>query len=134
MEPTSSPWIVSEKQFITNRRNFIRTTGLIAFAGASGIGTVFAASDNKPAGKTDRGLSLKFSPYDLQLRHTFTLSNSSRTHTPAILTCLEYDGLKGYGEASMPPYLGETIQTATRFLSLLNMEQFRDPFTGIGTH
>jgi L-alanine-DL-glutamate epimerase-like enolase superfamily enzyme len=45
-----------------------------------------------------------------------------------MLTELEYDGVIGYGEASMPPYLGESHKTATGFLSLLDMSQFTDPF------
>ena len=75
-----------------------------------------------------KGLKLTFRPFDLQLKHVFTLANSSRTITPVILTQLDFEGFCGYGEASMPPYLGETQQSATRFLSSLNLEQFTDPF------
>jgi L-Ala-D/L-Glu epimerase len=113
----------------TNRRNFIKTTGVLTLAGTAGIETVFANSAHASTQKSSKRLSLKFLPYDLQLRHTFTLGNSSsRTHTPAMLTCLEFDGTVGYGEASMPPYLGETVETATKFLSSLNLGQFNDPF------
>jgi len=73
-------------------------------------------------------IKLSFEPYNLQLKHVFTLANSSRTTTPVMLTKLEYDGLIGYGEASMPPYLGESQDTAARFLSTLNLAQFNDPF------
>jgi L-alanine-DL-glutamate epimerase-like enolase superfamily enzyme len=45
-----------------------------------------------------------------------------------MLTRIEYGGLVGYGEASMPPYLGESHETATKFLSKLNLKQFTDPF------
>jgi L-alanine-DL-glutamate epimerase-like enolase superfamily enzyme len=45
-----------------------------------------------------------------------------------VLTEIEYDGVTGYGEASMPPYLGESHESVTRFLSLLNLSQFNDPF------
>jgi L-alanine-DL-glutamate epimerase-like enolase superfamily enzyme len=45
-----------------------------------------------------------------------------------MLTEIEYEGIKGYGEASMPPYLGESQETATTFLSKVNLEQFNDPF------
>jgi L-Ala-D/L-Glu epimerase len=111
-----------------SRRNFIHTAGLTTLAGAAGIETLFAAADNKPAKKSGKGLSLRFLPYDLQLRHTFTLSNSSRNSTPDILTRLELDGVVGYGEASMPPYLEENRETATRFLNLLDLSRFNDPF------
>jgi L-alanine-DL-glutamate epimerase-like enolase superfamily enzyme len=76
----------------------------------------------------NKGLSLRFKPYDLQLKHTFTLAGSSRTTTPVMLTEIMYEGITGYGEASMPPYLGESHETATRFLSSVNLEQFNDPF------
>jgi L-Ala-D/L-Glu epimerase len=74
------------------------------------------------------GLKLTFETYDLQLKHVFTLANSSRTTTPVMLTKIEYEGFTGYGEASMPPYLGESQKTAGRFLSALNLTQFTDPF------
>jgi len=111
-----------------NRRNFLRTSGLTALAGVSGIETIFASMKKETTIKSGKGLVLRFLPYDLQLRHTFTLANSSRKNTPDMLTSIEYDGLIGYGEASMPPYLGESVETATKFLSALNLSQFNDPF------
>ena len=45
-----------------------------------------------------------------------------------MLTQLEFDGVFGYGEASMPPYLGESVDSATKFLSALDLSQFKDPF------
>lgn len=112
----------------TNRRNFIRTTGLLTLAGTVGVETLFAASAKKVIPASKKGLSLSFLPYELQLRHVFTLANSSRKSTPDVLTRLEIDGVVGYGEASMPPYLGESVETATHFLSSLDLSQFHDPF------
>jgi L-Ala-D/L-Glu epimerase len=112
----------------TDRRNFLRTTGLIALVGTTSIETVFAASKKKVVIKSGKGLSLSFLPYELQLQHVFTLANSSRKSTPDVLTRLEIDGEVGYGEASMPPYLGESVETATLFLSSLDLCQFNDPF------
>lgn len=40
----------------------------------------------------------------------------------------EYEGVTGYGEASMPPYLGQTVETVISFLKKVNLEQFNDPF------
>ncbi len=45
-----------------------------------------------------------------------------------MLVELEYENIVGYGEASMPPYLGETQETAAKFLSGINLEQFKNPF------
>lgn len=75
-----------------------------------------------------QGLFFRFRPYELQLRHAFTLAGSSRTTTPVMLTEIEFEGVTGYGEASMPPYLGESHATATAFLSRLRLDQFNDPF------
>ena len=112
----------------TNRRNFLKTTGALAFGGAIGVETMFAASGKMTNPNFKKGLSLSILPYELQLHHVFTLANSSRKSTPDVLTRIEFDGFTGYGEASMPPYLGESIDSATRFLSALNLQQFTDPF------
>ena len=112
----------------TDRRNFLRTTGLLTFVGATGTEILFAASNKKVVNTSKKGLSLSFIPYNLELKHVFTLANSSRKSTPDVLTRIEFDGVVGYGEASMPPYLGESVETATRFLSSLNLGQFTNPF------
>jgi len=111
-----------------SRRDFLRTASLMSLAGVVGIETLFASSIKKTIPASKKGLSLSFLPYELQLHHVFTLANSSRKTTPDVLTRIEFDGVVGYGEASMPPYLGESIETATRFLSSLDLSQFTDPF------
>jgi L-alanine-DL-glutamate epimerase-like enolase superfamily enzyme len=73
-------------------------------------------------------MTLKFRPYTLQLKHVFTVAVSSRTTTPVVLTEIEYDGTVGYGEASMPPYLGESHDTAAAFLSKVDLGRFANPF------
>ena len=73
-------------------------------------------------------MKLSFKPYDLQLKHTFTVASFSRNTTPVVLTEIEYDGLVGYGEASMPPYLGESQESVIKFLKKVDVSQFNDPF------
>jgi L-alanine-DL-glutamate epimerase-like enolase superfamily enzyme len=73
-------------------------------------------------------MRLTFRPYTLQLKHVFTVAVNSRTTTPVVLTEIEYDGIVGYGEASMPPYLGESHDTATAFLSNVDLSRFASPF------
>ena len=77
---------------MNSRRNFIRTSGITAVASFSGIETLFAAMEKRSGSLSGKGLKFSFIPYDLQLRHTFTLANSSRTHTPDVLTKLEFEG------------------------------------------
>ncbi len=73
-------------------------------------------------------MRLSFRPYPLLLRHTFTVAGNSRTETPDVLLTLDHEGITGYGEASMPPYLGESIESVCAFLSKVDMTQFKDPF------
>lgn len=72
-------------------------------------------------------MKLSYRPYPLQLTHTFTVATCSRTTTPDVLVELEQDGIIGYGEASMPPYLGETIESVCSFLSKVDLSPFNDP-------
>jgi L-alanine-DL-glutamate epimerase-like enolase superfamily enzyme len=73
-------------------------------------------------------MKLSFRPYDLQLKHVFTVASNSRTTTPVVLTQIEYEGITGYGEASMPPYLGETHESVLKFLNKVDLSNFNDPF------
>ncbi|WP_262245399.1 dipeptide epimerase [Parapedobacter soli] len=72
--------------------------------------------------------TLRYRPYTLELRHVFTIAAGSRSTTPVVLTELEYDGTVGYGEASMPPYLGESHQSVSAFLDRVDLSGFNDPF------
>jgi L-Ala-D/L-Glu epimerase len=72
-------------------------------------------------------LILSFRPYELQLKHVFTIATFSRSTTPVVLTNIDYEGFKGYGEASMPPYLGESQKGVMEFLSGVDLTQFNDP-------
>lgn len=113
------------------KRDFIKISGIAAgaiIAGCKTTGGDTAAAGIRTAGKGGGTLKLSFKPYELQLRHVFTVATNSRTTTPVVLTTIEYDGVKGFGEASMPPYLGESHESVLNFLSKVNMEQFRDPF------
>ncbi|SDS31878.1 dipeptide epimerase [Opitutus sp. GAS368] len=73
-------------------------------------------------------MRLRHYPYTLELAHAFTIATSSRTTTPAVLVELEHDGITGYGEAAMPPYLGESQESAARFLNLFDAAAVTDPF------
>ncbi len=114
-----------------NKREFLKYSTFLI--GGTMIGTQAEAA--MPLFTTGRGkrkrsgrLTLRFTPYTLQLKHVFTLATSSRTTTPVVLTEIEYDGVTGYGEASMPPYLGESHESVSAFLSRLDLAQFSDPF------
>lgn len=113
-----------------NRRNFLRASALCA-ASLALPEKIFALSRTDGAQVTaggGSGLQLSFRPYELKLRHAFNLAKFSRTTTPDVLTTLTLDGITGYGEASMPPYLGESVESVCSFLAKLDLNQFKDPF------
>ncbi|MCJ7448184.1 MAG: dipeptide epimerase [Bacteroidales bacterium] len=113
------------------KREFIKYSSLLAGAMITGNTVSCINESMKKSNRINKrvsSLKLKYKPYELQLKHVFTLASGSRTTTPVVLTEMEYDGIKGYGEASMPPYLGESHETVLKFLSRVNMEQFNDPF------
>jgi len=71
---------------------------------------------------------LRHFPHTLELRHAFTIATASRTTTPAVIVTVERDGVVGYGEAAMPPYLGESQASAAAFLERVDLARFADPF------
>ncbi|MBQ9410613.1 MAG: dipeptide epimerase [Bacteroidales bacterium] len=105
-----------------NRRDFLKT-GALAAAGLALTGC---------KGFTPRHsggpLTMKFFPYELQLRHTFTVASYSRTVTPDVQVEITFDDVTGYGEASMPPYLGQSVESVCAFLEKVDLSQFSDPF------
>ena len=110
-----------------DRRKFLKGSALGLIALSTPISLSAAGEATRKVGKSGR-LNLSFKPNELKLRHAFNLARSSRTTTPDVLVQLEYDGIVGYGEASMPPYLGESIESVSTFLSKLDLSQFSDPF------
>lgn len=72
--------------------------------------------------------TLHYQPYTLSLKHIFTVASFSRSTTPVLLIKLSYEGLTGYGEASMPPYLGESQDSVIRFLQQVDLSSFQSPF------
>ena len=111
-----------------NRRNFIVKSGLIGGALLTGGLNTNVFSKNINTLKKNSTMKLTFKPYTLELKHVFTLATSSRSTTPVVLTQIEYEGITGYGEASMPPYLGESHESASKFLAKVDLSQFKDPF------
>ena len=65
-------------------------------------------------------------PYNLMLKYPFTISTYSRTTTPVVLVEIHYNGYVGYGEASLPQYLGETQDSVISFLKQVDLGQFSD--------
>ncbi len=115
---------------MSSRRKFLSDCGILAgSAGFSYIGLSHysLADKSKKTGKSSE-LVLRYKPYELHMKHVFTVAEGSRSTTPVMLTEIEYDNIIGYGEASMPPYLGESHETASAFLSKVDLTRFESPF------
>ena len=113
---------------VMKRRDFLKTTaaaGAIAALGGTSL-SLGSCSPQRKKGSSGR-MELSWYPYELELQHTFTVASYSRNSTPGVQVRIDYDGLTGYGEASMPPYLGQTVQSVTSFLEKVDLGQFPDP-------
>lgn len=116
-----------------NRRDFLKTATLAAIGSGLIVNNTFAEASHPASFSINRlgkggKMKMKFFPYELKLKHVFTVASFSRTTTPDVQVEIEYEGVTGYGEASMPPYLGQTVDSVMTFLSKVNLEQFNDPF------
>lgn len=113
---------------ITNRRNFLKSAGMLTAAAALiNPAQIFAQKGVKKSGGSKK-MELSFVAYDAQMKHAFAIATSVRTTTPIVLTQITYDGVTGYGEAAMPPYLGETQASVIEFLKKVDLSKFSSPF------
>ena len=138
----------------TTRRDFLKRAGMVSAAAILSPFALVPASAGKRsaaagymadgmslsgmtglssgAGRTEgKKLLLEWEDFTGVLKHTFTISGSSRSSTPIVLTRISWNGFTGYGEASMPPYLGESAASVDAFLKKVRSEvlpRFDDPF------
>ncbi len=113
---------------MTTRRNFLKSAGMLTAAAALfNPATIFAQKGVKKSGGSKK-MELSFVPFDAQMKHAFAIATSVRTTTPIVLTQITYDGVTGYGEAAMPPYLGETQASVIEFLKKVDLSKFSSPF------
>ena len=119
----------------TNRRDFLKKAalvtgaGILATAASPALASVVSPS-KAPAIKKggSKKMKLTYKPFETKFIHAFGVSGSTRSFTPLVLVQIEYDGIIGYGEAVMPPYLGESQASVLEFLKKVNLEQFSNPF------
>jgi len=111
-----------------HRREFLKTAALVGGSAVAGTAAPYARLAEQ-AQRAKRGtMKLTFRPFTAQLRHVFTIATSSRSTTPGMLVEIAYDGTVGYGEASMPPYLGESQESVAAFLSRVDLSKYGNPF------
>ena len=71
---------------------------------------------------------IRYRPYTLNLKYVFRISRGERSVTPLLLTAIDFEGVTGYGEASMPPLYGESQESAINFIKKVDLSRFNDPF------
>jgi L-alanine-DL-glutamate epimerase-like enolase superfamily enzyme len=71
-------------------------------------------------------MKLSYYPHTIKLKDQFSISSSSRSTTPSVIVEIELDGIIGYGEASLPPYLSENQASVIDFLNKIKLESFQD--------
>jgi L-alanine-DL-glutamate epimerase-like enolase superfamily enzyme len=72
-------------------------------------------------------ISIETKPYLLNKKHVFRIAAGARINTPVLLVKLTFEDFEGYGEASMPPLYGETIETAQFFIKTFDFSKFSSP-------
>ena len=107
------------------RREFLKTSAAAGAALATGAAGLAGVSSCAPAKAplpfrvkpgSSSAIALSFEPYELKLRHTFTVSPFSRNTTPDVQLRLSYEGFTGYREETMPPYLGQSVESVCTIL------------------
>ena len=73
-------------------------------------------------------MQIAYTPYQLEMKHPFAIAKFSRTSTPVVLLRVTYENTHGYGEASMVPYMGESVKSAEAFLKQVDWNRFVYPF------
>lgn len=73
-------------------------------------------------------MTFSYKTFELNLKYPFRISGFSRTSTPIMLVEIKHEGMVGLGEASMVPYMGESIHSAEGFLAKVNLGWLNHPF------
>ncbi|CAN5374490.1 dipeptide epimerase [soil metagenome] len=75
-------------------------------------------------------MKLSYTPHTLYFKRPFKIAHGIRSSTPIVIVEIKHEGLIGYGEASMPPYLGESHETVLEFLKKASpvIQNHKDPF------
>lgn len=117
---------------MSTRRDFLKTAGIITAASAFlKPSDIFAQKSNPKKISGSKKLQLDWEDFGGVMKFTFTIAGSSRKTTPIVITRLSWNGYAGYGEAAMPPYLGETQASVNEFLKKVVenvLPKFDNPF------
>jgi L-alanine-DL-glutamate epimerase-like enolase superfamily enzyme len=68
-------------------------------------------------------MRIEAEPYRLELKRPFKLAIGTRSHTDVVYIRLTLDGITSVGEASLPPYLGESVDSVLAFANAIDPTQ-----------
>ncbi len=64
----------------------------------------------------------------LEFKHPFGVSSNTRKHTESVFIQLELGGIKAFGEACLPAYLGESVDDTLGFFEKVKLLLFEKTF------
>jgi L-Ala-D/L-Glu epimerase len=64
-------------------------------------------------------------PYTILLKKPFKIASGTRSSTPIVLVEIKHENQTGYGEASLPPYLGESQESVLNFYEKINFKSIK---------
>ncbi|MBL7931363.1 MAG: dipeptide epimerase [Bacteroidia bacterium] len=75
-------------------------------------------------------MELNYRLYFLEFIHPFGVSSNTRRETPSVFIELDANDNRGYGEACLPAYLGETVEATISFFNLAKsyLKKLKIPF------
>src|SRR5512136_479980 len=127
-EPNHGARMSVRQPMTHHRREFLKTAALVGGSAVAGGAVPYARLAEQAQRASPGTMKLTFRPFTAQLRHVFTIATSSRSTIPRMLVEIAYDGTVGYGEASMPPYLGESQESVAAFLTRVDLSKYGNPF------
>jgi L-alanine-DL-glutamate epimerase and related enzymes of enolase superfamily len=72
-------------------------------------------------------MKISYELFELKRKYPFTISGHTFTSETTVYVKLEHDGVIGYGEAGPGYYFNETLEDFIRFITTLDLSQFKDP-------
>ena len=121
---------------LTRRRFLLATGGALLSAGCASpsSGRNGRSSERPVAGASSQRhgpVRMTLREFELPLKHTFTLADSSKTVARTLIVELEQEGVRGYGEGPESNYYGASLPTQRAALEkarvTIESERWKDP-------
>ena len=70
-------------------------------------------------------MKFEYFHYKLNLKSPFRIASGERNHTDLVLVKLSYKDFIGFGEASLPPYFKENVQSVFSFFEKIDLSRLK---------